>query len=292
MYSTRGVATGVSYTDQNAQFFAFDVLTVISGLAAAFLVGGAFTRVLWPLGLTHRRLVPRVARHRAALPGGDPALHGRCRTSSPRKSATSRNNIAMTRLAYGLGRLGAIDRSAGDEPLTQALIDAEADTFRNARLWDYRPLRTTLDQLQTVRRYYDFTDVDTDRYIIDGVQRQVMLSGRELALEQNPSATGWVNQRIIYTHGIGVAMVPGQRGRQRGPAAALHRQPAAGVDRRGPGDHRAADLLRRAAVATTSSSGPGRPSSTTRPARATTGGRPATDDALDGHDRRSGSTTR
>ena len=52
VYSTRGVATGVSFTDQNAQFFAFDVLTVISGLAAAFLVGGAFARVLWPLGFT------------------------------------------------------------------------------------------------------------------------------------------------------------------------------------------------------------------------------------------------
>ena len=51
-YSTRGVATGVSFTDQNAQFFAFDVLTIISGMAAAFLVGGAFTRMIWPLGLT------------------------------------------------------------------------------------------------------------------------------------------------------------------------------------------------------------------------------------------------
>ena len=91
---------------------------------------------------------------------------------------------------------------------TAAAIEAEADTFRNARLWDYRPLGDTLDQLQRVRRYYDFVDVDTDRYIIDGVQRQVMLSARELALEQNPAAAGFVNQRIIYTHGIGAAMVP------------------------------------------------------------------------------------
>src|SRR4029078_12714741 len=74
--------------------------------------------------------------------------------------------------------------------------------------WDYRPLAKTLDQLQTVRKYYDFTDVDTDRYEIDGVERQVMLSARELALEQNPSATGWLNERVIYTHGVGLAMVP------------------------------------------------------------------------------------
>ncbi len=96
----------------------------------------------------------------------------------------------------------------GDQVLTEAQIKAESDTFQSARLWDYRPLRTTLDQLQTVRKYYDFTDVDTDRYIINGVPRQVMLSARELWLEQNPTATGWVNQRIVYTHGFGAAMVP------------------------------------------------------------------------------------
>ncbi len=52
VYSTRGIATGVSYTDANAQFLAYDVLTGLSAIAAAFLVGGAFSRVLWPLGLT------------------------------------------------------------------------------------------------------------------------------------------------------------------------------------------------------------------------------------------------
>mgnify|MGYP006161112241 CR=1 FL=1 len=85
---------------------------------------------------------------------------------------------------------------------------SEEATFRNARLCDYRPLGDTLDQLQAVRRYYDFHDVDTDRYLIDGVQRQVMLSARELDLSQNPRAAGFVNQRIVFTHGIGAAMVP------------------------------------------------------------------------------------
>ncbi len=84
----------------------------------------------------------------------------------------------------------------------------ESDTFTNARLWDYRPLQTTLDQLQTVRQYYDFYDVDTDRYVVDGTLRQVMLSGRELAIDRNPDAKSWVNQRIVFTHGIGLAMVP------------------------------------------------------------------------------------
>ena len=90
----------------------------------------------------------------------------------------------------------------------------------------------TLDQLQTVRRYYDFTDVDTDRYTIDGVPRQVMLSARELALEQNPNAPAGSTSGIIFTHGIGAAMVPVNEVGQRGPAAALHPQPAAGLERR------------------------------------------------------------
>ena len=86
-------------------------------------------------------------------------------------------------------------------------MTAESATFQNARLWDYRPLGATLDQIQTVRQYYDFTDVDTDRYMIDGQARQVLLSARELAQEK-ADASCWVNQRLTYTHGIGLAMVP------------------------------------------------------------------------------------
>ena len=77
VYSTRGVATGVSFTDQHAQFFAFDVLTIVSGLAAALLVGAAFTRYIWPLGLTARGLVLRLAGDRPDLPVGHPAVLGR-----------------------------------------------------------------------------------------------------------------------------------------------------------------------------------------------------------------------
>jgi uncharacterized membrane protein (UPF0182 family) len=206
VYSTRGVATGVSFTDQNAQFFAFDLLTVISGLSAAFLVGAAFTRMMWPLGLTIAvwlvasllvgRLYPEAIQRFTVEPN-----------QFAQEERYIANNIAMTRLAFDLG--GWEERPFnGDAPVTQAAVDNDEDTFRNARLWDYRPLQDTLDQLQTVRKYYEFTDVDTDRYQIGDTQRQVMLSGRELALEQNTGATGWVNQRIVYTHGVGVAMVP------------------------------------------------------------------------------------
>ncbi len=206
VYSARGVATGVSYTDQNAQFFAYDLLTVLSAFAAAFLVGAAFTRWTWPLGVTVAtwflaslfvgRLYPEVIQRFVVTPN-------QYNLEQPYIA----NNIAMTRRSYGLDAWEERTYD-GSAPLTRAQIDEESATFANARLWDYRPLGDTLDQLQTVRRYYDFVDVDTDRYVLEGEERQVMLSARELDLTATDAGSGWVNQRIIYTHGIGMAMVP------------------------------------------------------------------------------------
>ncbi|MHB8891683.1 MAG: UPF0182 family membrane protein [Candidatus Limnocylindrales bacterium] len=206
VYSNAGVATGVSFADANARFMAYDVLTFLSGIAGALLVGGSFTRWIWPLGLVAGvwfsaslvlgTLYPEAIQRFSV----DPNTYAQ-------EQRYIANNIAMTRLAFGLDAWETREYS-GNQPLTEAAIQGEADTFTNARLWDYRPLQTTLDQLQTVRQYYDFVDVDTDRYIVNGELRQVMLSARELAIEKNTEATSWVNQRIIYTHGIGLAMVP------------------------------------------------------------------------------------
>ncbi len=206
VHSNRGIATGVSFTDANAQFLAYNVLTGLSAIAAALLVGGAFARVLWPVGLTLAvwfiasiaigRLYPAAVQQFTVVPN-----------QQAQETPYIANNIAMTRLAYGLGSW-TDQPYAGNAAITAATIAADSDTFANARLWDYRPLGDTLGQLQTVQRYYEFTDVDTDRYPIGDSTRQVMLSGRELALENNTDATGWVNQHIVYTHGIGLAMVP------------------------------------------------------------------------------------
>ena len=195
-----------------------------------------------------RRLVPRLARHRTGLPRGDPAPDRGQPNQFARKSATSRNNIAMTRLAYGL------DSWEDDRPFRGESVLSEARHRVRGRHVPQRPpvglpaaRGQSLDQLQTVRRYYDFHDVDTDRYIIDGVQRQVMLSARELALDQNPGATGCVNQRIDYTHGIGAAMVPVNEVANEGqPRLFIGNLPPVSNGGRS-GDHPAADLLRGAA---------------------------------------------
>lgn len=212
-YSDRGIAAGVSYTDANAQFGAYDILTIVAAAAAVLLAVGALVRNLTPMAaalavwflasILVGRLYPEAIQRFVVEPN-----------ELAQEQPYIANNIAMTRLAFGFSNpdgSSAWDdtrRYSGDQPLDPNAIEDEEATFRNARLWDYRPLGDTLDQLQTIRRYYDFHDVDTDRYLIDDVQRQVMLSARELDLSGNPNATGFVNQRIIFTHGIGVAMVP------------------------------------------------------------------------------------
>ena len=124
VYSTRGVATGVSFTDAHAQFAAFDILTVLSAFAAAFLVGAAFTRWNWPLGSHGRGLVRRLDPRRDGLPRGHPALRRQPEHAGPGAPYIA-NNIAMTRLAFNLGSWDPPTNYGGEAPLTQAQIDAD-----------------------------------------------------------------------------------------------------------------------------------------------------------------------
>jgi len=118
------------------------------------------------------------------------------------------HNIAMTRQAYGL------DRFAQSEFPAETTIDAtdpahNQPTLQNIRLWDWHALQDTLRQVQEIRTYYDFPDIDIDRYNIDGTTREVMLAARELNVEKLPvSSRNWINEKLIYTHGYGVTMNP------------------------------------------------------------------------------------
>ena len=82
-------------------------------------------------------------------------------------------------------------------------------TLNNVRLWNPGPLKSTLKQLQEIRLYYEFKSVDIDRYMVNGEPQQVMLSARELDVNQLPTkAQTWVNKHLMYTHGYGLCMVP------------------------------------------------------------------------------------
>jgi uncharacterized membrane protein (UPF0182 family) len=118
------------------------------------------------------------------------------------------NNIVMTRRAYALEAIQPRPFPSA-QTLDQAAVERNQETFANIRLWDPEPLLDTYRQLQLIRLYYDFHDVDVDRYAFANGQRQVMLAAREINPSLlPPNARTWVNQRLQFTHGFGVVMSP------------------------------------------------------------------------------------
>lgn len=122
--------------------------------------------------------------------------------------------IEYTRRAYGLEDIPAEAFSA-EENLTLEKLRRNAATIENVRLWDHGPLLTTYAQLQEIRSYYQFMDVDNDRYVVDGEYRQVMLSPREL-LPKNLPSRNWINEHLMYTHGYGICLGPVSRISEQG----------------------------------------------------------------------------
>jgi uncharacterized membrane protein (UPF0182 family) len=118
------------------------------------------------------------------------------------------HNIEMTRQAYGLDRF--LQREFPAETSVEATEPANNQaTLQNIRLWDWHALQDTLRQVQEIRTYYDFPDIDIDRYVLNGTLRQVMLATRELNVEKLPeSSRNWINEKLVYTHGYGITMNP------------------------------------------------------------------------------------
>jgi uncharacterized membrane protein (UPF0182 family) len=118
------------------------------------------------------------------------------------------HNIALTRQAYGLNRVS--QREFPAETTVEAADPANNQaTLQNIRLWDWHALQDTLRQIQEIRTYYDFPDIDIDRYEINGSTREVMLATRELNVDKLPeSSRNWINEKLIYTHGYGITMNP------------------------------------------------------------------------------------
>jgi hypothetical protein len=208
LYSPRGVAYGASYTDVHIVLPVLKVLLALAALSAAFVLISGYRR-----GWKAAAGVVAVWLAIAFLGGkGLPSVVQKLQVAPNELSMEQpyiKHNIHFTRAAYNVEEVKEKDFAA-TEGLTFEKLQQNDLTVQNIRLLDYRPLLTAYKQLQEIRTYYDFVDVDVDRYTIDGKYRQVMLSAREISSDRLPSKL-WINERLTYTHGYGAVVSPVNR---------------------------------------------------------------------------------
>jgi uncharacterized membrane protein (UPF0182 family) len=208
LFSDSGVVYGAGYTDVNARLPVYRVLAAASVLAAAFLVAGAW-KDSWRLALLP--LAAIIVLYVLGIMAYPPALQQF--KVAPNELALETpyiaHNIRFTRMGFDLDKIQVIPFDV-DYTLTSKDIERNDATIKNVRLWDHAPLLRTYSQLQQIRTYYKFFDVDNDRYTVNNEYLQVMLSPRELSYNDLPSRN-WINERLIFTHGNGVTMGPVSR---------------------------------------------------------------------------------
>ena len=205
LFAEHTVFSGATYTDAHV------LLPGLLGVAGALVLGAAIALVN---GFRPRRLAGLVL---AVLPAL--VVYAGVRVAASyvsgfvvkpnelvRESPFIRHNIEFTLQAFDLARVEP--RAFAVEPGVEAIDVARSrPTLDNIRLWEWRALQDTLRQLQEIRTYYDFPDIDIDRYRVGGELRQMMVAARELSVDKLPeSSRNWINEKLIYTHGYGVTM--------------------------------------------------------------------------------------
>jgi uncharacterized membrane protein (UPF0182 family) len=205
LVSSNGVVSGAGYADVHARLPAIRILTVVAWFIAAGLIGN----VRW-----HRTMLPLMAIGSwivavilllGIFPAALQSLVVNPNQGTKEAEFIARN-IKATRAAYKLDGITRTDLSLKGD-LTAQKLEANDVTIRNIRLWDPDTLLESYRQLQELRPYYTFVDVDVDRYNVNGVYRETMLSARQMNIAGLPqSAQTWVNQHVTFTHGYGVAV--------------------------------------------------------------------------------------
>lgn len=200
--SEQGVVTGASYTDIHANLPALKLLVVIGILCAVlFLVNIRFRGWALPvagLGLlvvasvVAGALWPTIIQQFSVNP-----------QELQRETPFIERNLELTRFAYGIDEVETREFAA-EPAVTPEEIEGAGQTIENIRLWNPNVLRDSYRQLQRIRPYYSFEDVDVDRYMVDGQLRTVMIAPREIRQGEIPEGgRTWQNEHLFYTHGYG-----------------------------------------------------------------------------------------
>ncbi|HWC29483.1 MAG TPA: UPF0182 family protein, partial [Dehalococcoidia bacterium] len=207
VFSTNGVVFGATYTDVHARLPFIYVSIALAAITGVALLASVVGRsVMLPMGAAGAWAVV------VALGGSFYPASVQRFTVQPnelqKESEYIQRNIEFTRAAFGLDQIDERPFPAA-EAVTKQEVQDNPETMNNIRLLDVDPLLQTYGQIQLIRPLYEFTDVDIDRYEIDGVTRQMMVAARELSPNNLPvSAQSWVNKRLQFTHGYGVVMSP------------------------------------------------------------------------------------
>ena len=203
--SSRGFVDGATYTDVKAQMPALQLLMIVSVFCFGLLVFN-----IWRRGFTYPIIAVGLWALVATLAGTIyPALVQRFQvepSESTKEAIYIERNIEMTRIAMGLDQVMLQDFNY-KPTLTPKDIDENLATVRNVRLLDPAVMRDTFQQTQGIKSFYDFRDIDVDRYEIDGRTTQVVLAARELKQTDLPN-TSWESEHIAFTHGYGIAAAP------------------------------------------------------------------------------------
>jgi uncharacterized membrane protein (UPF0182 family) len=207
LYGDNGVVVGASYTDVHVRLPVLWLLIGISIIAALAAWANVWMRN-YRLPVAAILLVVICT---LVLSGVTPALFRQLFVKPSELQLEKpyiERNIALTRQAYNLHQVAA-KPFAAEQKLTIETLEANKATIENIRLWDWTPLSDTYAQLQEIRTYYKFHDLDVDRYWLDGSYQSVMLSARELRPSLlPPNAQTWVNRHVLFTHGNGAVMSP------------------------------------------------------------------------------------
>ncbi|HLQ74361.1 MAG TPA: UPF0182 family protein [Bacillota bacterium] len=200
----KSVVHGLSYTDKLINIPKAYVLTAVAIICTVWLIvlllRGNIEKVVIPIGV----YIAFVILGQLASLGVQNFIVSPNEFSKEKEFLA--HNLEFTRAAYGVDDIKE-EEHPGNSSLSEELVEANELTLNNVRLNDSRPLLDIYNQLQTFRTYYKFNDMDIDRYKIDGKYEQVFVGARELSTDDLPDqAKTWVNRKLRYTHGYGVAM--------------------------------------------------------------------------------------